>query len=137
VFGDGGGQVVIGDLARDATQRRKGVHVTTDEGFKALAVSELQIQHAAVGFDQRESIELALVPGVIEHAEVPPIDLEALAGRRLHPQEGAAGLQLRTNGLHIPAQNAVPTAVAQRPQLLFHHGGRNGGILELIRRWWL
>jgi hypothetical protein len=48
------------------------VHVATDEGFEALAVSELQIQHAAVGFDQGESIELALVPGVIERAEVPP-----------------------------------------------------------------
>ena len=44
VFGDGGGQIVIGDLARDATQRRERMNVTTDEGLEALAVSELQIR---------------------------------------------------------------------------------------------
>ena len=35
VFGDGGGQIVIGDLARDAAQRRERMHVTTDEGFES------------------------------------------------------------------------------------------------------
>ena len=84
VLGDGGGQIVIGDFARDAAQRRERMHVTADEGFEALAVGELQIQHAAVRFDQGESVELAFVAGIVECAEVPPIDFEALAGRRLH-----------------------------------------------------
>ena len=44
MFGHGGGQIVIGDFARHATQRGEGMHVTTDEGFEALAVSELQIR---------------------------------------------------------------------------------------------
>src|SRR5450759_250432 len=65
VFGDGGGQVVIGNLARHAAQRRKRMHVTTDEGFEALAVGKLQVQHAAVRFDQGEGVELALVPRII------------------------------------------------------------------------
>src|ERR1035438_4483248 len=37
--GPGGrGQVVIGDFARDAAQRRERMHVTADEGFETLAV---------------------------------------------------------------------------------------------------
>jgi hypothetical protein len=130
VFGDGGGQVVIGNLARHAAQRRKRMHVTTDEGFEALAVGKLQVQHAAVRFDQGEGVELALVPRIIQHAEVPPgpklyicphlsqvetlrmpqgHDFEALAGRRLHPQEGAAGFQLGAHRAHrcSPAAAAV------------------------------
>ena len=51
VFGDGGGQVVIGNFAGNATQCRERMHVTTDKGFKTLAVGELQIQHTAVRFD--------------------------------------------------------------------------------------
>ena len=85
MLGDGSCQIVIGDFARDAAQRRECVYVTTDEGFEALAMGELQIQHAAVRFDQGESVELALVPGIVEYAEVSPVDLEALAGRRFHP----------------------------------------------------
>ena len=62
VFGDGGGQIVIADFAGDAAQRGESMNVTTDEGFETLAVSELQIQHAAVRFDQGKGIELALSP---------------------------------------------------------------------------
>ena len=35
VFGDGGGEIVIGDLACDAAQGSEGVHVTTDEGLES------------------------------------------------------------------------------------------------------
>jgi hypothetical protein len=65
--------------------------VTPDEGFETLAVSELQIQHAAVRFDEGEGIELALVALRIECSEVPPIHFEALTWRRLHSQKGASG----------------------------------------------
>ncbi len=61
MFGDRGGQIVVGDLARDAAQKREGMHVTADEGLEALAVSELQIQHPAVAFDQAEGVQLAHV----------------------------------------------------------------------------
>src|SRR6185503_11501365 len=87
MFGDRSRQIVVGDLTRDATYRRESMHMTTDEGLETLAVGELQVQHAAVGFDQGESIELAFVAGVFEYAEVTPIDFETLAWRRLHAQK--------------------------------------------------
>jgi hypothetical protein len=35
--------------------------------------------------------QLVLVAGVVEHAEVPPVDLEAFAGLRFHADVGAVG----------------------------------------------
>jgi len=62
VFGNGCGQIVVSDFARHPAHRGEGVHVTTSEGFKALAVRELHIQHPAVRFHQREGIQLAASP---------------------------------------------------------------------------
>jgi hypothetical protein len=56
------------------------MHVAAHEGFKALTVSKLQIEHAAVSPDEGERVELALVAEVVERAEVPPIDFKTLAG---------------------------------------------------------
>src|SRR5207253_2374413 len=81
-----------------------------------LAVGELQVQHTAVRFHQGESIELAFVASVFEYSEVPPIDLEALAGRRFHTQKGSARFQLWASGMHILAQDGVSGAIAERPQ---------------------
>jgi hypothetical protein len=128
VFGDSGRQIVVGDLAGNAAHRRERMHMTPDEGFETLAVSELQIQHAAVRFDQGEGIELALVALIIESAEVPPIYFEALTWRRLHPQKGAGGLHLWTNRVDVRAQDTVAAAIAQRAQTLLDHRGRGGGI---------
>ena len=49
MLGDSSRQVVIGDFARDA-QYREGMYVTTDEGFEALAMGELQISEARSGY---------------------------------------------------------------------------------------
>jgi hypothetical protein len=78
--------------------------------------------------DQGECIELALVAGIIEHAEVSPIDLEALAWRWFHAQKGSVGFQLGTGGVHMIAQDGVSAAIAEWPQLLFDHGCRHAGI---------
>ena len=115
VFGHGGGQIVIGDFARDTAAKREGMHVTADEGFKALAVSELQIEHAAVRIDQREGIELALVAGVVQRAEVPPIDFETLAGAWLHAHEGATRIGVAGEPCAVVAQDGVAAAIAERP----------------------
>src|SRR5450432_3556738 len=40
-----------------------------------------------------------------------PIDFEALAGRRFHPQKGAVRLPLRASGVHILAQDGVAAAL--------------------------
>src|ERR1700730_18137272 len=101
VLGHGGSEIIIGDLARDAAQGNEGVHVTADESFKALAVSKLQIEHAAVCLDEGERIELALVAGVVERAEVPPIDFETFARGGLHADKGAIRFGLWAGSLEI------------------------------------
>ena len=70
MFGYGRSQIVISDLTRDATQFGERMNVTANEGFEALAMSELDIHHAAVRIDQGEGIELARVARIIERAEV-------------------------------------------------------------------
>jgi len=75
------------------------VDVTADESFKALAMSELQIEHAAVGFHQGERVELALVAAVVERAEVPPIDFESLTWGGLHADKRTIRFDLRTGSL--------------------------------------
>ena len=138
VFGDGSGQIVIGDLARDATQRGERVHVTADEGLEALAVSELQIQHAAVRFDQGEGIELALVAGVIERAEVPPIDFEALAGGGSMRTKARLGFSCGRTVCTYSRRMVWPPLIAEWPQPLLDDGGRDAwDPFPAIRRWWL
>src|SRR5208283_4611195 len=114
VLGHGGSEIIIGDLASDTAQGSEGVHVTADESFKALAVSELQIEHAAVGFDEGESVELAFVAGVVEHAEVPPIDFETLARSGLHAHKGATRFGLWAGSLEVVTQDRGATGIAER-----------------------
>jgi hypothetical protein len=45
--------------------------VAADEGLEALAVSELDVEQAAVALDQAEGIELALVALIVERVEWP------------------------------------------------------------------
>ena len=124
MFGDSRGQIVVGDFSGHATHRRESGHVTADEGFEALAVRGLQVQHPALCFHQGEGIELAFDAGVIECAEMAPIDLGALARRRLHPPEGARRLPRRAGGVHVLAQEGVGVGVAVRAESLFDDGGR-------------
>jgi len=91
VLDNGGGQIVLGDLTCDPTKSRERMHVAASEGCKALAVGELDIQHPAVGVDEREGIQLARIAQVAQRTEVAPIGFESFSGRRLHSHEGAAG----------------------------------------------
>src|SRR5664279_3553880 len=89
VFGDGRGQIVVNQVARNAAQRLKRMNMAAHECFEALTVRELDVHHAAVAFHQREGVQLALVAGVVEYAKVSPVDLEAIAGLRFHADVGA------------------------------------------------
>src|SRR6516164_2205858 len=111
VFGDGGGQVVVPDLAADAAQELEGMNVAANESLKALAMGELQVQHPAVALHQGEGVKLALVAGVIERAEVTPIDFEAFPGDRLHAHK-CARRWLGPDLADILAQNRVAAIVA-------------------------
>jgi hypothetical protein len=81
----------------------EGVHMAADESFKALAVRELRVEHAAVGFDESKGVEFAFVAGVVEHAEVSPINLETLARGGLHADKRTIRFDLRTGFLQIVA----------------------------------
>jgi hypothetical protein len=70
MFGDGGGQIVVIDFFGDAAHGGEGVNVTPGEGYKVLAVRELQVQHPAMRFHQGEGIQLASVAGIFKRAEV-------------------------------------------------------------------
>src|SRR3989442_3845687 len=80
VLGDGSRQIVIPKFARDSAQVVKGVNVTAYESFKALAVSELHVQLAAVALHQAEGIELPRVALVGKHTEMSPVDFQSLSG---------------------------------------------------------
>ena len=65
------------------------MQVAADESLKALAMGELDVEHAAVTLRPGKGVELALVAGIVQDAEVAPVDFEALSGAGLHPHEGA------------------------------------------------
>jgi hypothetical protein len=73
--------------------------------------------------------ELPLVALVAERLEMTPVDLEAFARLWLHTHEGSLRLRLRAHFMHIVAQNAAATDVAQRLDPLPDHGGAGARIL--------
>src|SRR5579883_2739802 len=81
-------------------------------------MGELDVEHAAVSLDQRESVELSLVALIIERAEVSPVDFEALAGCWFHAHEGARG------GTGHPHP---PEVLAQESRGTFSRCGRPDG----------
>src|ERR1700689_5365429 len=101
MFGDRGGKIVIENLSGDPSQCSESVNVAAHKSFETLAMRELDVQHAAMRIDQRKGVEFTLVAGIIERTEVSPVHFEAVAGKRFHPNEGAVGLELGTNLLHI------------------------------------
>jgi hypothetical protein len=80
VLGDDRQKIVVPAFASDATQSLKSMEVATDESFKALAVGELDVEYPAVTLHQAEGIELPLVTGIVEGAEVAPVNFEAFTG---------------------------------------------------------
>src|SRR5271169_6715833 len=129
MFGDGGGQVVIPDLPGDAVQLLKCVNVTTNKGLETLAVRELQILHPAVPVNEGEGVEFPLIALVVQRVEVTPVGLEAFARLWFHAYEGSLRLQQRAYFVHVLAQNAAATGVAQRAEPLPDHGGAGGRVL--------
>jgi hypothetical protein len=92
----------------------KGMNVAAYESFKALAVSELHIQLAAVAFHEAEGIELTRVALVSKHTEMAPVDLEALPGPGLHAHIGPLGLRVGAYRVQVLFQDAQ-TAIEAQP----------------------
>ena len=88
---DGRGEIVVPKLASDASHCRESMQVAAHEGFETLAMGELNVEFAAVAFHQAECVKLARCAGIVQRAEVAPIDVEAVARRRLHADIGSPG----------------------------------------------
>src|ERR1041385_7097458 len=106
VLSHGGCKIVVPKLASDAGHLREGMQVATHESFEALTMGELDVKLAAVAFHQAEGVKLAQCAAIIQCAEVAPIDIEAVAGRRLHADIGSPG----------------GCAFAQRAHVILHDG---------------
>jgi len=61
VFGNGGGEIIVSDFARNAAESSECVDVAAGEGLETLTVSELDVEHAAVRIDQGEGIQLTRI----------------------------------------------------------------------------
>jgi hypothetical protein len=85
-----------------------------------------------VSFNQAESIELALIALVVEHAEVTPVDFEALARRRLHAHESARWRRRPPRLLQVLSQDAVAASIAGRLQPLQNDAA--GGARVLLQQ---
>src|SRR2546425_1662476 len=129
VFRHGRGQIVVDQVARNASQRLKRVNVATHESFEALAVRELDVHHAAVTFHQREGIQLARIAGIVERAEVPPIDLETISARRFYAHVSAACSRLGADLVPIVLQDGDAAVEAAPTQSLENHHRAGAGIL--------
>ncbi len=114
MLGHCGREIIVCDLACDAAHGGKGVYVAASESLKALTVGKLQKQHAAVGFDHREGVELPFVARIIEHAKVAPIDFETLTGRGFDANKRAWRPSLRPCFLQILAEDTVAAVVTER-----------------------
>jgi hypothetical protein len=84
VLGDCSREVVVPKFASHTTEGAKGMEVTADKGLEALAVCKLQVHLAAVAFDQTEGVKLTRGAVIGQRAEVPPVDIAALARSRLY-----------------------------------------------------
>ena len=108
MLGDGGGEIVVPELAGHATHSLESVEVAAHEGLEALTVGELYVELAAVALDQAEGIEFARMPLIQQRAEVAPVDFKAFPGDRFHAHIGAPGCSLGAYGLQMRFQNAHP-----------------------------
>jgi hypothetical protein len=92
-------------------------------------VCELDIHHAAVAFHQGEGVQLARIAGLVERAEVPPVDLEAISGRRFHADVSAARGRLGADLVQMVLQNGDAAVEAAPAQSLENHDGTGVGVL--------
>ena len=85
---DRGEHVVVDQFPRGATEKKEGVPQAAVQGLLALAVAELEIEHPAVAFGDRQTGELPGGIAVVDSAEMAPVDLALLAGCGLEADKG-------------------------------------------------
>ena len=129
MLGDGGGEIVVPELAGHATHSLESVEVAAHEGLEALTVGELYVELAAVALDQAEGIEFARMALVQQRAEVAPVDFKAFPGRRFHAYVGTLGRDLASRGVQMLFQDAHAAVEPERTEPLRDHHGAGGRVL--------
>lgn len=81
-LGDGGGHVVEDKLFGCSAEENKGIEEASVKGLLALRVGKLEVEQPAVTFDDGKAIELSAPAPIRKRAEVAPIYLALLSGRR-------------------------------------------------------
>ena len=117
------------------------MNVATDESLETLAVSELQVKHAAMGIHEREGVEFALV-AVFERAKVSPIDLLRPIFRWLKevltvpatPFAHAGVVALRRGDQVFDLETVIECVPRPRQMVKFHNVNAGGNAVVLFRR---
>jgi hypothetical protein len=125
-FDDGGEHVVMHQGFRGAAEKNKGIKQAAMQGFLALGMRELEIEHAAVTLDDCQAVKLARGVAVMETAEMAPVHLALFAGSRFETDEGP-GLALAGRA-QISPQDGEPAGKSLGGQPLLDHRGRDMGI---------
>ena len=129
MFRHGGDQIVVETFPGPAAHELKSMDMTADEGLKALAVGKLDIKPAAVAFNAAEGVELALVPLIIDRAEMTPVDLKAIAGTGFDAHISAWRDPDLAQSRHVFLENGPAAGVAERPYALPDNDGTGPGPL--------
>jgi hypothetical protein len=98
------------------------------QGFLPLGVGELEVEHAAVAFDQGQAVELPVSVPVWERAKVAPIDLDLLVGRRLIANEGPSRFLCGAHGAQVVLEDGIAAVESQGSESLPHDFGADLGI---------
>ena len=129
VLGDGRGQVVEPDFAAHSGEEVKRVDMTSGESLERLAMRELQIHLAAVGFDQTEAVQLARGAIVDQGAEVAPVHIEAFPRGGFDPTVCAAGHGVLAQHAQVVLEDGEPTVEAEGCKVLRDYGGMGFRVL--------
>src|SRR5215471_16858943 len=118
MFQHAGFKVVDHHSGRRTTKKLQRMTMARKELLHALAEGELDIHHAAVAKDHHKEMETPAGGAHGNGAIATPIDLGAVASRKIQHQE--SGFADRSDQTHELLEDAVAAGVALGPNLLEH-----------------
>jgi hypothetical protein len=124
-----GGQHVIGDqFFGCALEETESMEKAAVEGFLSLGVGELQVEEAAVAFEDGQAVELSLGLPIGQGSKMAPVYLALLAGKRFKADEGLFLFEVSSDAMEIVLKNSDPPIKALGSDSLKDDGGRGCGI---------
>jgi hypothetical protein len=98
------------------------------EGFLSLGVGELQVEEAAVAFEDGQAIKLPLGFPIGQGSKMAPVDLALLAGKGFKADEGLFLFEGLSNAMKIVLENGDSPLKALGGDPLQDDGRRGRGI---------